>query len=420
MCKLFEMLARQFGAPTLQVLQSEYRGVAQLGEQELFGFLCMLERGCGYVAKGLSYDAAFREVIKPLLENPATPAACAMECVAVCDVCFHLFSDASRAESVRLCIAALAHDSVGVQLTAVEALSHVLRSSNCTPALAAHAAPLIVERLEGMYRVSDGVGREAQATQSKQSKTYMVALLAALVETVADSAHFSGLVFASFQLMWGEAVALGDEMTQLLLLRLACSIVKVSTAVWREAQKLPSLLTPDGRPHDQQGVSQGVSQGEGEARMGPALEFFFRVVQYAVHDAAGEVVSLLLEDGLELWSDLMKCPAARYGERLHGLFQSLLLVYSHSMKSFPAIISIVDSYVRLGQLAFLQAYGPALAQLYDTLFSIVAPRDMMRLATSIHFITLLYPQQGAAIATPCTHRFMALLLQRERTSSNGE
>ena len=68
MCRLFETLARQFGEPTLQYLQGEYRSVAQLGEQELFGFLCMLERGCGYVAKGLSYDAAFREVVKPLLE----------------------------------------------------------------------------------------------------------------------------------------------------------------------------------------------------------------------------------------------------------------------------------------------------------------------------------------------------------------
>ncbi|KAK8822434.1 hypothetical protein WA577_005597, partial [Blastocystis sp. JDR] len=53
-CRLFETLARQFGEPTLQYLQGEYRSVAQLGEQELFGFLCMLERGCGYVAKGLS------------------------------------------------------------------------------------------------------------------------------------------------------------------------------------------------------------------------------------------------------------------------------------------------------------------------------------------------------------------------------
>mgnify|MGYP001061400930 CR=1 FL=1 len=44
----------------------------------------------------------------------------------------------------------------------------------------------------------------------------MVGLLTALVETVPDGAHFSGLLFSCFQLMWGEAVALGDEMTQLL------------------------------------------------------------------------------------------------------------------------------------------------------------------------------------------------------------
>ena len=161
MCKLFETIARQFGEPTLQYLQGEYRSVAQLGEPELFGFLCMLERGCGYVAKGLSYDAAFREVVKPLLESAATPAACAMECVAVCDVCFHLFSEASRAESVRLCITGLAHGCVGVQLTAVEALSHILKNTNCTPALAAHAAPLIVERLLGIYGVGARAGREA-------------------------------------------------------------------------------------------------------------------------------------------------------------------------------------------------------------------------------------------------------------------
>ncbi|KAK8822435.1 hypothetical protein WA577_005598, partial [Blastocystis sp. JDR] len=111
--------------------------------------------------------------------------------------------------------------------------------SNCTPALAAHAAPLIVERLAALYG----------ATQSKQSKTYMVGLLTALVETVPDGAHFSGLLFSCFQLMWGEAVALGDEMTQLLLLRLACSMVK----------RLPSLLTGDGAQTASQGVQSAQS-----------------------------------------------------------------------------------------------------------------------------------------------------------------
>lgn len=251
----------------------------------------------------------------------------------------------------------------------------------------------------------------------------MVGLLTALVETVPDGAHFSGLLFSCFQLMWGEAVALGDEMTQLLLLRLACSMVKVDVEMRPEAQRLPSLLTGDGAQTASQGVQSAQSTQiaqEGERREGAALEFFFQMVQYAVRDAAGEVVSVLLEDGLELWGELMKCPAARYGERLHALFPSLLQVYSHSMKSFPAIVAIVDAYVRLGQLPFLQAFGPALAQLYDTLFAIVAPRDMTRLATSVHFLTLLYPQQSVAVVTPITRRLVTLLLERERTGSNGE
>ena len=251
----------------------------------------------------------------------------------------------------------------------------------------------------------------------------MVGLLTALVETVPDGAHFSGLLFSCFQLMWGEAVALGDEMTQLLLLRLACSMVKGDVEMRPEAQRLPSLLTGDGAQTASQGVQSAQSTQiaqEGERREGAAMEFFFQMVQYAVRDAAGEVVSVLLEDGLELWGELMKCPAARYGERLHALFPSLLQVYSHSMKSFPAIVAIVDAYVRLGQLPFLQAYGPALAQLYDTLFAIVAPRDMTRLATSVHFLTLLYPQQSVAVVTPITRRLVTLLLERERTGSNGE
>ena len=159
----------------------------------------------------------------------------------------------------------------------------------------------------------------------------MVGLLTALVETVPDGAHFSGLLFSCFQLMWGEAVALGDEMTQLLLLRLACSMVKVDVEMRPEAQRLPSLLTGDGAQTASQGVQSAQSTQiaqEGERREGAALEFFFQMVQYAVRDAAGEVVSVLLEDGLELWGELMKCPAARYGEWLHALFPSLLQVSS--------------------------------------------------------------------------------------------
>lgn len=56
----------------------------------------------------------------------------------------------------------------------------------------------------------------------------MISLLTTLVETVPDSTHISSLLLSCYELMWNEAISLSDEMSQLLLVRLACLIVKVA------------------------------------------------------------------------------------------------------------------------------------------------------------------------------------------------
>ena len=135
-------------------------------------------------------------------------------------------------------------------------------------------------------------------------------------------------------------------------------------------------------------------------------------MQYAIHDASGEVISVLLEDGLELWSLLMKLPSLQYSESLHVLFQSLLLVYSHNMKCFPSIMSILDSYYFIGKEQFIQSYAAQLSAFYQTLFSVVSPRDMTRLATSIHCVTLVYPRESVAIVADVARRLLHVLFER--------
>lgn len=143
-------------------------------------------------------------------------------------------------------------------------------------------------------------------------------------------------------------------------------------------------------------------------------------MQYAIHDASGEVISVLLEDGLELWSLLMKLPSLQYSESLHVLFQSLLLVYSYNMKCFSSIMSILDSYYFIGKEQFIQSYAAQLSAFYQTLFSVVSPRDMTRLATSIHCVTLVYPRESVAIVADVARRILHVLFERERSNSNGE
>ena len=114
----------------------------------------MIERGCGYVSKSMSYDAVFASVVQPVLSNPSSPALCVMECVLICDVCFHLFSDANRSECIQFCIEKMGHAAIAVQLTAVEALNHIIHNANCNLAVVHHLASSIVESLLRIYQVA--------------------------------------------------------------------------------------------------------------------------------------------------------------------------------------------------------------------------------------------------------------------------
>ena len=151
---LFETLAKQHSDCAVQYMQEEFQSLDRLGERELFGFLCMIERGCGYVSKSMSYDAVFASVVQPVLSNPSSPALCVMECVLICDVCFHLFSDANRSECIQFCIEKMGHAAIAVQLTAVEALNHIIHNANCNLAVVHHLAASIVESLLRIYQVA--------------------------------------------------------------------------------------------------------------------------------------------------------------------------------------------------------------------------------------------------------------------------
>ena len=151
--------------------------------------------------------------------------------------------------------------------------------------------------------------------------------------------------------------------------------------------------------------------------MGSYVAALLHVVEYAVHNPDSTVVDLCLEDGLVLWNSTLRIEGVEYTEAMHALFPCLMDVYLREMKNFGAVMNIVDAYLYLGRVSFVQAYQNALQELYLCLVEAVSAKEITRLATSIHTVLLLFPKEAVFVVQSVLGKIIPILLQREEADA---
>ena len=154
--------------------------------------------------------------------------------------------------------------------------------------------------------------------------------------------------------------------------------------------------------------------------MGSYVAALLHVVEYAVHNPDCTVMDLCLEDGLVLWNSTLRIEGVEYTEAIHALFPCLMDVYLREMKNFGAVMNIVDAYLYLGRVSFVQAYQNALQELYLCLVEAVSAKEITRLATSIHTVLLLFPKEAVFVVQSVLGKIIPILLQREEADANGK
>lgn len=135
---LYEVIAKEYPQQTANYLLSVYRTILSNDCEMslLFHFLCMLERGSGYLIHYMNYQEIFSSLLLPILSNQSGEVLVMMESALVVKCCYHLFSD--HEQMIQIMVSLLSHSSVTVpdriqnhsqiQLTAVECLSYILQT----------------------------------------------------------------------------------------------------------------------------------------------------------------------------------------------------------------------------------------------------------------------------------------------------
>ena len=90
--------------------------------------------------------------------------------------------------------------------------------------------------------------------------------------------------------------------------------------------------------------------------MGNMLSFLLSIIQFIFQDISEQDLDLLLEDVLKLWNQLCHLPVISYNERIHALFEVLPLHFSKNMECFPSVMGLIDIYIDVGGVTFLQTY----------------------------------------------------------------
>ena len=100
---LYEMIAKQYPEQTVNFIQQHYSLLQSESTipSQLFSFLCMIEKGGGYIARYLNYQQIFVELIYPLLSKP-NHAVVVMECILVVKSSYHLFSSSEQESCIAL------------------------------------------------------------------------------------------------------------------------------------------------------------------------------------------------------------------------------------------------------------------------------------------------------------------------------
>lgn len=94
---LYEMIAKQYPEQTVNFIQQQYSLLLSESTtpSQLFSFLCMIERGGGYIARYLNYQQLYVDLIYPILSKH-NHAVVVMECILVVKSSYHLFSSSEQ------------------------------------------------------------------------------------------------------------------------------------------------------------------------------------------------------------------------------------------------------------------------------------------------------------------------------------
>jgi hypothetical protein len=113
-------------------------------------------------------------------------------------------------------------------------------------------------------------------------------------------------------------------------------------------------------------------------------------------DTAQEHHIYLLEDGLSLWHTTLQHTPVMTDEFMQ-LFRFVLPLLERGDQSVRNCIQIIESYVLLGGVAFLQGYGAALAQVLATLVTAMPPDGIDVMSRLCDTIIVAFPSDGCTL-----------------------
>ena len=115
---LYEAIAKDFPSQTALYLQSVYSDVLT-NNCELplvFSFLCMLERGGGYLIHHIQYPEFYNNLLVHILSNPLNDILLIIESLLVVKNCYHMFSPYEQEQIIQIFVKLLSHSSIPVIL----------------------------------------------------------------------------------------------------------------------------------------------------------------------------------------------------------------------------------------------------------------------------------------------------------------
>jgi hypothetical protein len=104
----------------------------------------------------------------------------------------------------------------------------------------------------------------------------------------------------------------------------------------------------------------------------------------------------LMEDGLELWLMVMQ-HAPQYTEEVHNLFPNLAAAIERDFDNLKPIMTLVESYVLLGQQSFAQTHAGHIQHIFTRVVGNVKPRGAVLVARAMECVLCVYGANGVAL-----------------------
>ncbi len=100
----------------------------------------------------------------------------------------------------------------------------------------------------------------------------------------------------------------------------------------------------------------------------------------------------LLEDGMELWLELMRKSSA-YSMEMHQLFPQLLAIMDRDFDQLRGSTNLVESYILLGRLQFMNDYAEGVAAALDAVIGNVRTRGLVMITRVLECLVCQFPEK---------------------------